>query len=90
MSNLTHGMNIEEVRQLGQFLQQKKGEIEGIISGIEAKVSAAGWEGPDAQRFKGEWWPQHKQSLNSIGDQLNGFGQSALNNASAQEAASKG
>lgn len=85
---LTHGMNIEEVRALGQFLQQKKGEIEGIINQIEAKVSSAGWEGPDAQRFKGDWWPKHKGNLQQMGEELHGFGQSALNNASAQEQAS--
>lgn len=87
---LTHGMNIEEVRALGQFLQQQKGVIEGIINQIESKVSAAGWEGPDAQRFKGEWWPKHKAALQQTGEELHGFGQSALNNASAQEQASNG
>jgi uncharacterized protein YukE len=86
---LTHGMNIEEVKALGQFLQAKKGEIEQLVSQIQAKVDGAGWEGPDALKFKGDWWPEHKNSLNQIGERLHGFGQSALNNATEQENVSR-
>ncbi|MGN6696344.1 MAG: WXG100 family type VII secretion target [Aquihabitans sp.] len=85
---LTHGMNVEEVKSLGNFLKSKKGQIEGIINEINGKVNGAGWEGPDAQKFKGEWWPEHRNHLKQIGEALDGFGQSALNNASDQEAAS--
>ena len=90
MSNLTHGMNIEEVRALGQMLQAKKGEIEQLIHQIEAKVSSAGWEGPDARTFKDQWWPEHRGHLSQMGEALHGFGVSAMNNASAQESASQG
>lgn len=85
MAGLTHGMNVEEVKALGHFLQAKKGEIESLINQIQAKVEGAGWEGPDSVKFKREWWPEHKHSLQQIGERLHGFGQSALNNASEQE-----
>jgi len=86
---LTHGMNVEEVRQLGQHLQASKGTIENLIREIEGKVNGAGWQGPDATRFKTEWWPQHRTQLNKIADDLHGFGQSALNNAQEQENVSR-
>ena len=85
---LTHGMNIEEVRALGDQLQQKQSQIQQLISQIESRVNSAGWEGPDANRFKHEWWPQHRTNLQKIGEELRGFGTSALNNASEQEGVS--
>ena len=88
MANLTHGMNVEEVKGLGRDLQAKKGDIENLVAQIEAKVNGAGWEGPDANRFKNEWWPEHRNQLRQIAEQIHGFGTLALNNASAQESAS--
>ena len=81
MANLSHGMNVEEVKNLGRSLQDAKNRIEALIREIEGKVNGAGWEGPDARRFKNEWWPQHRQHMHQIGEQLHGFGQSAMNNA---------
>ena len=83
------GMNIEDVRGLGNLLRQKSADIRSILSEIEGKVHATGWEGPDARAFKDQWWPEHKQHLSVVADQVEGFGQSALNNAQEQENASQ-
>ena len=85
---VTHGMNVEEVRALGRKLQAMQGEIDGIIGRLNAEVNGTTWVGPDATEFKGTWWPEHQKRLRQMGTDLNGFGQSAMNNASAQEQAS--
>ncbi len=82
------GMVIEEVRQTAGELKQISGEIQGLMQRLDGKVSSTTWEGPDAQRFKNDWWPQHRATLQKIVTDLEGLGQSALNNASEQESAS--
>lgn len=84
MSNITHGMNPEEVQALGQQLQSVSEQIQQIVSQLEHSVSGTTWVGPDAQQFKTQWWPQHKNHLTSVANDLHGFGQSAKNNASEQ------
>ncbi len=85
---ISHGMNVEEVRALGRKLQSVSGELNTIISQLNSQVNATTWVGPDATMFKTQWWPEHRNHLKSTADGLQGFGQSALNNASAQEQAS--
>ncbi len=86
--SFTHGMNVEQVSQLGRTLQAKADEITTMIGQIDGQLNGTTWEGPDAQQFKGQWWPEHKGHLQQVAEQIRGFGQSALNNASEQEAAS--
>lgn len=73
---------------MGNLLKRKSSDIQALISEIEASVASAPWEGPDAQAFKGTQWPDHRTQLTNIASQLDGFGQSALNNASEQESTS--
>ena len=87
---LSHGMNIEAVRALGNKLQQDyASRIDSIISELNSAVNATSstWIGPDAENFR-SWWPDKKNHLQAIREDLFGFGQSALNNASEQESAS--
>lgn len=83
--SMSHGMNVEDVRRLGQLLQQKADEIRTMIGAIDGPVHSTQWEGPDARTFKDQWWPEHKTHLQQVAEQLQGFGQSALNNATEQE-----
>lgn len=82
--SFTHGMNVGDVQNLGNLLKAKAGEIRDIVNMIESSVNSTTWEGPDAQTFKGQWWPDHKTHLMSVAEQVDGFGQSALNNAQEQ------
>ena len=82
---VTHGMNPEEVRQLGQELQRQAGEIESLMGTLNSRVGSTTWVGPDATQFKDQWWPEHRQQLQKVAQDLRGFGQSALNNAAEQE-----
>jgi hypothetical protein len=85
---VTHGMNVDEVNQLGHQLQTQAGNIRDMVGQLEGVISGTTWMGPDADQFKGQWWPEHKQHLLAVAEQLHGFGQSALNNASDQVNAS--
>jgi uncharacterized protein YukE len=82
------GMDIVDVRQTGNELKQISGEIQGLMQRLDGRVNGTAWEGPDAQRFKNDWWPKHRTTLNNIVQELEGLGQSALNNAQEQETAS--
>ena len=88
--SVTHGMNIEEVRALGQDLQSRASNVDDIMGILERIVMNATWVGPNARRFKDQWWPEHRAKLRKVSEDLRGFGQSALNNASEQEQASGG
>lgn len=86
--SMSHGMDVEQVRAMGNLLKRKSADIQAMISEIEASVSSAPWAGPDAEQFRGSQWPEHRSHLTNIASQLDGFGQSALNNASEQESTS--
>jgi hypothetical protein len=85
MANISHGMNVAEVKDLGHRLQNVAKDITSMVNLLNGKVQNTSWVGPDATRFKNDWWPQHRQHLQKIVQDLEGFGQSALNNASEQE-----
>jgi hypothetical protein len=85
---VSHGMNVDEVRNLGHQLQTQAQHIRDLVSQLEGQINSATWLGPDATTFKTQWWPEHRQHLQAAAEGLNGFGQSALNNASDQEGAS--
>lgn len=87
MANISHGMNIGEVRNLGNKLQRQHAEaINSLAKEIESLVNqtSSTWVGPDAERFR-SWWPEKRATLNAIAQDLHGYGQSALNNAQEQE-----
>lgn len=92
MSNVTHGMNIEEVEAFGRRLQDvHAGQIRDLVAEIDRVIgqTSSTWRGPDAERFR-SWWPSKKSTMLAMADDLQGFGQSALNNASQQFDASSG
>lgn len=85
---VTHGMNVDEVNSLGSQLQTQADNIQQLVGQLEGAINGTTWMGPDADQFKGQWWPEHKQRLLAVADGLQGFGQSAINNASDQVGAS--
>lgn len=84
MNAFTHGMNYQEVIDTGNDLKAQAKAIHDMIIAIDRRVRDTTWVGHDADMFKNDWWPQHRAELNNIHDQLDGLGQSALNNAQAQ------
>lgn len=81
---ITHGMDVANVETLGRALQDRAQQFDQITADINRLIQDVTWLGPDADRFKGEWWPEHQGTLKAISQDLNGLGQSALNNASEQ------
>ncbi len=84
MAAFTHGMNPDEVDALGNELKKEAEAIRTIIGNVNSRIASTTWEGPDAQTFKNQWWPEHRTHLNQVASDIDGFGQSALNNASEQ------
>lgn len=89
MAQLTHGMNLAEVQDLGRFLQAKAGEVEALAAEVENRVRATSWKGSDADTFRDQWWPAHRKVVRSVSETIRGFGQSALNNVAEQRRASQ-
>lgn len=82
------GMNVAEVKALAEHLKSAAGQLDGIMQQLNSKVSSTSWVGPDASKFKNDWWPGHRNRLQQLRTDLEGFGQSAHNNATDQENAS--
>ncbi|TDO10465.1 type VII secretion system (Wss) protein ESAT-6 [Mycobacterium sp. BK086] len=84
------GMDVDQVEQTGRQLKSHATAIGTLVAQLDKVVNAlpAVWQGPDAQRFVTEWWPQHRQSLTTAQSHIDGLGQSALNNASEQRSVS--
>jgi uncharacterized protein YukE len=84
------GMDVDQVEQTGRQLKSHATTIGTLVSQLDKVVNAlpAVWQGPDAQRFVTEWWPQHRQSLTTAQSHIDGLGQSALNDASEQRSVS--
>ena len=90
MANLSHGMNVNDVEDLGHKLQNNySAQITQCMTQIEQLVNNTNntWVGKDANDFR-SWWPAKRSALKAIAADLHGFGQSALNNASEQKSAS--
>lgn len=88
MSTINHGMNVDEVEALGRLLQTKGDQLRHLTGELESALARTEWDGPDAMAFKQQWWPNNRSSLQAVAEQVHGFGQSALNNASEQRSAS--
>lgn len=80
------GMDVEAVERTGRDLKQRATDIGGLLSQIDRLVTnlSSVWDGQDAQQFVSQWWPEHKRSLQTVQQSIDGLGQSALNNASEQ------
>lgn len=79
------GMDVTEVRQLAGELRRAADQLHSLVSTLDGRVSSTGWTGRDADIFKHQWWPQHRQAVLHAADTIQGLGQSASNNADDQE-----
>jgi surface antigen len=83
-------MDADVVEQAGRQLRNQATSIGALAAQLDKLVNGlpAVWDGQDAQQFVNSWWPQHKKSLLAAQQQVDGLGQSALNNASEQRGVS--
>lgn len=88
--SVSHGMNIAEIEAFGNRLQQHfSTQLNSIADELETVVgqTSSSWVGPDGEKFR-SWWPAKRSAIRATADDVHGFGQSALNNASQQREAS--
>jgi hypothetical protein len=87
-ANITHGMNVEQVRQLATQLNQKASGIDQILSEVNAMLQNTAWIGPDADSFKNKWQAEGVRQLTAAKDILTQASQAASRNASEQDTTS--
>jgi hypothetical protein len=85
---VTHGMDPDSVEALGRLLTTRADGLRHMTSDVSAAVGRLQWEGPVGQHFKTGVWPVLRVSIGRCANDLEGFGRSALNNASEQRGAS--
>lgn len=89
MAEFSHGMNVEEVEQLGTYLSIRASrQVETASQEIDRRISAVQWAGPEADRFRREVWPVRRDQLRSISEELREFGDKVLDDARQQREAS--
>jgi hypothetical protein len=82
------GMNLAEVQHLADQLRARAEQVQALVTAVDGGITHTTWLGPDAERFKNEWWPAHRRHLLDVAEHIGGLGQSAANNATEQEKAS--
>lgn len=86
---IDQGMNIGEVRQLADDLARAADALSRHAAALDRLVAGSRWVGATGARFKNDWWPQHRRALLQTSADLNGYSQSARNNAAEQQTASQ-
>jgi hypothetical protein len=87
--NITHGMNVEQVKQLAQQLNQKGTQIDQILQEVNTALQNTSWVGPDAENFKNKWTSEGVRQLNAAKQILTDASQAANRNASEQDSTSQ-
>ena len=87
---ITSGMNVAEVRQLAHSMRQGADRLRAVVSTVDGRVNHSSWVGPQAERFRHEFWPARRSQILHAAAELQGLAQSAGNNADEQERASGG
>ena len=85
---IDQGMNVAEVQALADALKAASDRLSQHARALEQIVVRAQWVGPVGVRFRTQWWPQHRGSVQTIATELSEFGQVARMNANQQLEAS--
>ena len=85
---ITFGMDIELVRQLATEMRTAAQQAQDILTRITGRLQSTPWEGPDRQKFQGEWEGPHTAALTNVINGLNQAADIAMQNAAQQEQAS--
>lgn len=64
------GADPEALRELGGRLRRAAATLDETTIGLERQVRAAGWRGPDAERFVADWQRQHRPTLARCAEQF--------------------
>lgn len=85
-------MDPDAINGFGHQLKTQENSLHSIISAVDGIINQmeGAWKGADATEFQGWWTSQHRPALMAAATAVGGLGQSAFNNATQQEAASRG
>jgi hypothetical protein len=83
------GADVQQLRDLGNKLQQGASEIETQKSNLNKVLHSTDWKGPDADKFRSEWDGNHMTQLSKVAEALKEAGQKAGRNADEQDNASR-
>ncbi len=80
------GMDVDQVMAVSKKLRAESAAIDSLVSKIQGIVSGLPgvWDGPDAQQFVNDWWPEHKKTLIAASHHIAGLADAARNNANEQ------
>lgn len=81
------GGDVDQLRQLGDQLNLKQGDIDAIISAVTSALGSTVWEGPARDRFQSEWEGSFRQALNSMKEAFAAAGNECKSRAAALHAA---
>lgn len=87
--NITHGMNVEQVKALGAKLDAKANQINALITEVNNALQNTSWVGPDADSFKNKWSHEGVGQLNKAKEILTHASAAAKRNAQAQDSTSQ-
>lgn len=90
MANVTHGMNVENVRGIAKQLDGQANAVEHVLSAVDKLIHQAttDWLGRDSQQFQQLWTGQYKGQLQKLKGDLTDLAVKARNSAAGQEQAS--
>jgi len=84
------GADVEALDTLSRKFDEESGKIQQAITMIASQLSAAWWEGPDAQRFREDWESNHRQALQRLGEALTQAANHCRTQANQQREVSRG
>jgi hypothetical protein len=88
MGELSHGMDLDAVEDLGRFLKARSADLDALVTSVDQRIRTTSWTGDDAAQFAQQWWPAHRTKVTAAAESVGGLGQSALNNVMEQRRAS--
>lgn len=90
MSAAVVGADVGALRTLGEGFASSAAELGAIAERLSGELSAAGWQGPDGDRFRDAWSGHARLLLAGVVTSLDEQGRVLLANADAQDKASAG
>lgn len=80
------GMDVDQVLAVSKRLRTEAHNIDALVAKIQGIVTGLPgiWDGPDAQQFVNDWWPEHKRTLQAASSHIVGLADAAQANANDQ------
>jgi len=84
------GADVEELRELARYFQQKAGQLQSIESNLAWRIHSAPWHGSDVSRFKQLWDRTYRSVLQNAAHDIRASAAALNRQADQQQEASAG